>query len=197
MDNSKVARGRNSAVASILLASVMAAVPLSAAAVDDMFLKLRDIRGESGDPDHRFEIELLSYTQSMTGPFARGATSAAAGKAVCGMLTIVKYVDAASPDLVLSALNGRHIPEAVITFRRPGPKPFEYYKVTLEDVIVTEVEQNDSKLNFPNPAPPSATEKVTLMARRFRYEYTAQDPRTGGKAGQPKAGWDCVAASKA
>ena len=65
----------------------------------------------------------------------------------------------------------------------------------LDDVIVAEVEQSDSKLNFPNPAPPRATEKVTLMARRFRYEYTAQDLK-GGAGAQPKAGWDCVAASK-
>ena len=192
MDRAKL---QNPRVASILLASVMAGMPLSAAAVDDMFLKLGDIRGESMDGDHRFEIELLSYTQSMTGPFARGATSTAPGKAVCGMVTVVKYVDAASPDLILNVLNGRHIPQAVITFRRPGSKPFQYYKVILDDVIVAEVEQSDSKLNFPNPAPPRATEKVTLMARRFRYEYTAQDLK-GGAGAQPKAGWDCVAASK-
>ena len=192
MDRAKL---QNPRVASILLASVMAAMPLSAAAVDDMFLKLDGIRGEVAESDHRFEIELLSYTHTMTGPFARGATSTAPGKAVCGTVTVLKYVDVTSPDLVLYALNGRHIPQAVITFRRPGAKPFEYYKVRLDDVIIAEVEQNDSKLNFPNPAPPRATEKVTLMARRFRYEYTAQDLK-GGSGAQPRAGWDCVAASK-
>ena len=194
MDRTKLRNG-TLLVASILLASIAGITPLSAAAADDMFLKLDGIRGEVDEAQHRFDISLLSYTQSMTGPFARGATSGAAGKAVCGTVTVVKYVDLASPDLVLSALNGRHIPQAVITFRRPGPKPFQYYKVILDDVIVAEVEQNDSKLNFPNPAPPRATEKVTLMARRFRYEYTQQDLK-GGSGAQPKAGWDCVAASK-
>jgi type VI secretion system secreted protein Hcp len=193
MDHTKMTQTWKSPVASILLASVVAATPLSAAAVDDMFLKLDGIRGEVDEAQHRFDISLLSYTQSLTGPFARGATSGAAGKAVCGTVTVVKYIDLASPDLVLSALNGRHIAQAVITFRRPGP--FEYYKVILDDVIVAEVEQNNSKLNFPNPAPPRATEKVTLMARRFRYEYTQQDLK-GGAGAQPKAGWDCVAASK-
>ena len=190
MDRAKL-QNRNLLVASVLIAAIAGITPLLASAADDMFLKLGDIRGESVDG----EIELLSYTQAMAGPFARGATSGGAGKAVCGTVTVMKYVDLASPDLVLSALNGRHIPQAVITFRRPGPKPFEYYKVTLDDVIVAEVEQNDSKLNFPNPAPPRATEKVTLMARRFRYEYTAQNAQ-GGRGAQPKAGWDCVAASK-
>ena len=174
----------------LLLAGVLAGAPLSAAA-DDMFLRLDGIRGESTDARHKGEIEILSYTQSMAGPFARGATGAgaAAGKAVCGMVTITKYVDLASPDLVLNALNGRHIPKAVIFFRRPGQQ-FEYYKVTLDDVIVAEVEQSDSKTQ------PRVSEKVTLMGRRFFYEYTEQTPQ-GGSGGKPKAGWDCVAASKA
>ena len=185
---------RNSPVASILPMSIAGIMPLSAAAADDMFLKLDGIRGEVDESQHRYDISLLSYTQSMTGPFARGATSGAAGKAVCGTVTVVKYIDQASPDLVLYALNGRHVAQAVITFRRQ-PGAFEYYKVILDDVIIAEVEQNNSKLNFPNPAPPRATEKVTLMARRFRYEYTEQNDK-GAAGAKPKAGWDCVAASK-
>jgi len=178
---------------SLLLAGVFASgLAAQAIAADDIFLRLDGVRGESGDKVHKDEIDLLSYTQSMTGPFARGATSTAPGKAVCGTVTVLKYVDLASPDLVLYALNGRHIARAVVTFRRGQ---FEYYKVTLDDVIIAEVEQNDSKLNFPNPAPPRATEKVTLMGRRFSYEYAAQKP-DGTKGAQPKSGWDCVAASK-
>ncbi|HUL92132.1 MAG TPA: type VI secretion system tube protein Hcp [Burkholderiales bacterium] len=174
----------------LLLAGLLAAGAAAPAAADDMFLKMDGIQGESLDARHKGEMEILSYTQAATGPFARGTAGAgAAGKAVCGTVTIVKYVDLASPDLILNALNGRHIPKAVITFRKPGQQ-FEYYKVTLDDVIVTEVEQTDGKTQ------PRATEKVTLMGRRFNYEYTAQTPQ-GGTGGRPKAGWDCVAASKA
>ena len=172
-----------------LIAGVFAsAMAGPAVAVDEIFLRLDTIRGESPDKNHRDEIEVLSYTQSV-----RGAP--VGGKPMCGTVTILKYVDMASPDLILNALNGRHITKAVITFRRPGPTPIEYYKVTLEDVVVAEVEQNDTKLNFPNPAPPRATEKVTLMGRRFHYEYYAMTP-DGRPGGQPKAGWDCAAASK-
>lgn len=179
----------------LLLAAVLAAAP--AAAADDIFLKLDGIDGEVAVSGHQREIDILSYTQTMSGPFARSAPgSGAAGKTVCGAVTVMKYVDMSSPDLVLNAANGRHIPRAVFTFRKPGEKGPEYYKVTLEDVIILEVEQTNSKLNFPNPAPPKAIEKVSLTGRRFHFEYTATmaDGRTGGK---PKAGWDCVAASKA
>jgi len=186
--------------ARMLFAGVLAAaVATPAAAVDDIFLKLDGIQGESTDGRHAREIEILSYTQTMSGPFAKSGTpntGAATGKTVCGPVTVMKYVDVSSPDLILNAANGRHIPRAVFTFRRPGKDLVEYYKVTLEDVIIIEVEQSDSKLNFPNPAPPRALEKVSLIGRRFFFEYAATTA-TGNAGGRPKSGWDCVSAAKA
>jgi len=187
----------NPQFAGTLLAGVLAAVAAPAAAVDDIFLKLDGIQGESTDGRHPREIEILSYNQTMSGPFAHGASStgAATGKTTCGPVTVVKYVDVSSPDLILNAANGRHIAKAEFTFRRPGKDLAEYYKVILEDVIVVEVEQSDSKLNFPNPAPPRAIEKVSLIGRRFRFEYTATTA-AGAGGGRPKSGWDCVSAGK-
>jgi type VI secretion system secreted protein Hcp len=179
----------------LLLGALAASLP--AAAADDIFLKLDGVRGEINEKGHEFDIDILSYTQGFTGPYARASASSGAvvGKTTCGPVTVTKYVDLSSPDLILYALNGRHIPRAVFTFRRPGQKPVEYYKVTLEDVIVTEIEQSDTKLNFPNPAPPRATEKVSLIGRSYSFEYSAVMP--DGKLGaQPKAGWDCAANSK-
>jgi type VI secretion system secreted protein Hcp len=177
----------------LLAAALAASAPLPASA-DDIFLKLTDVKGESLDARHPGEIEILSYTQSMTGPFAPGATSGAAagGKTTCGAVTITKYVDASSPDLILAAANGRHYPTAVITFRRTGQTPFEYYTVTLDDAIVTGVEQSGSR----SSSTQRVVEKVSLIGRAFRFEYTAQQPTTGGIGARPKAGWDCVANKK-
>jgi type VI secretion system secreted protein Hcp len=175
----------------MLLAGVLAAGVAAPAAADDVFLKLDGIRGESTDDRHRFEIDVLSYTHSLTGAFARGPGSAGAGagKTICGPVTITKFVDASSPDLILNVANGKHIPKAVFTFRRPGAKQLEYYKVTLEDVIITEIEQTDNKSG-------RAAEKVSLIGRRFFFEYT-EVTATGSTGGRPKSGWDCVSASKA
>lgn len=180
----------------LLLAGALAAAPLPAPAADDIFLRLEGVKGESIDARHQGDIELLSYTQSFTAP-ARATTGGGAGtgKTTCGPVTITKYVDQSSPDLILFVANGRHIPRAVITFRRPGQPPIEYYKVTLEDVVITEVEQSNSRINFPSPAPPRAIEKVSLIGARFRFEYAGQLP-SGSAGAQPKAGWDCVANQK-
>lgn len=181
-------------LAGLLLVGALAAAPLPASSADDIFLSLQGIKGESTDVRHLAAIELLSYTQSLTGPPARvtagGITST--GSATCGPVTITKYVDQSSPDLILHAAYGRHIPRAVITFRRPGQQPIEYYRVTLEDAVITEVEQSNSRVNFPSPAPPRAIEKVSMIGGRFRFEYTGQQP-SGGAGAQPRAGWDCVA----
>ena len=179
----------------LVVGALAAAAP---AAADDVFLRLDGVRGESTDARHKGEIEILSYTQSFTGPFAHGTTgtAAAAGKTVCGPVTLKKFVDVSSPDLILSVANGKHIPTAVITFRRPGgaTQP-EYYKVTLDDVIITEIEQTESKIDASNPTAARAMEKVSLIGRRFRFEFVQQAP-DGRVAATPKAGWDCVANSK-
>jgi type VI secretion system secreted protein Hcp len=175
----------------LLLAGAFAAGAAAPALADDVFLRLDGVRGESVDAKHKAEIEILSYTQSFTGPFARSAagTAAAASKTICGPVTITKFIDAASPDLLLNVANGKHIPTAVFTFRRPGgANQLEYYKVMLDDVLITEIEQSDTKSG-------RATEKVSLIGRRYRFEYVLQGP-DGRIVGTPKAGWDCVANSK-
>ena len=170
----------------LLLACALAA-PLPAAA-DDIFLKLDATLGESIDARHKGEIDVLSYSQSMMGPFAPATVGgAAAGKTTCGPVTITKYVDVSSPDLILNAANGRHLKSAVFTFRKPGQNPIEYYKVTLGDVIITQVTQSDR-----SGLSERAIENVSLLGRTFDYEYTGQDPK-GGSGPKPKAGWDCAA----
>jgi len=195
VDQTKTKPGFVSRVGGLLLAGALAAGAAAPAAADDVFLRLDGVQGESLDARHKGEIDILSYTQSFTGAFARSAAGAGAGagKTICGPVTVMKFVDVSSPNLILDVANGRHIPRAVITFRRPGgPTQPEYYKVTLEDVIITEIEQTESKINAQNPAAARAMEKVSLIGRRFSFEYVLQMP-DGRPGATPKAGWDCVA----
>lgn len=168
----------------LLLAGALSAAAAPAAA-HDMFLRSEGIQGEPLDARHRGEIDILSYSQALNGPYASATAGAGAGKTVCGPVTVTKYVDLASPDLLLSAANGRHFPTARVTFRKPSPSQLEYYRVILDDAIVTSVEQSGSGSG-------RVIEKMSLTGRRFRFEYTQQMP--DGKTGAtPKASWDCVA----
>lgn len=198
MDQTRTKAGLVSPAGRLLLAGALAAGAAAPAVADDVFLRLDGVQGESTDARHKGEIDILSYTQALTGPFAHSATGtgAAAGKTICGPVTLKKFVDVSSPDLLLFVANGRHIPKAVITFRRPGgATQSEYYTVTLEDVVVTEIEQSESKIDASSPAAARAMEKVSLMGRRLRFEYVQQMP-DGRRGAMPKAGWDCVQNSK-
>ena len=42
-----------------------------------------------------------------------------------------------APELMLRSATGKHFPKAEITVRKAGDTPFEYMKITLEDVLVS------------------------------------------------------------
>lgn len=176
MDHAKTRLGR------LLLAGALAA-PLQAAA-DDMFLRLDGIRGESLDEKHKGEIDILSYSHSWTGSDPYQGTDTRRGKACSTPVSLTKFVDASSPDLFLAVASEKVFPRAVITFRRPGGQnQFEYFRVTIDNVIVTSVVQSGS------PGPGRATENVSLLGTRYQLDYL-QSPT--GKAPPPRPGWDCA-----
>jgi type VI secretion system secreted protein Hcp len=154
-----------------------AAAPGTALAEDELFLNLGDIRGESTDEHHKKEIVLLSYSQSFTHPDGAG------GIANCGAIRVSKMIDKSSPALIKAVLTARNIPQAVITFRKPGTAPFEYYKVTLTNVIIQAITQSDR-------SPDRIVEDVTLISGGFRFEYFL--PTATGASTPVTLFWDCV-----
>jgi type VI secretion system secreted protein Hcp len=169
-----------------IAASAIAALPGSALA--GSFLKLTNIPGESTNDMHRGEIDILTFTQS----FVRvGTTFAAggAGKAQCGAVTLMKNIDKSSPDLLKHVVIGRHIDQGILTFQKNSERPFEYYTITMQDVVVTELTQTDTA------DPASIFEKLVLNAREYTFEYRPQDD-TGNLGTPVRFHWDCAKSSE-
>ncbi len=143
----------------------------------DMFLKLGDIKGESLDSKHKDEIQLHSWSwgMSQTGTTHNGP-GGGAGKVSVSDLTITKNTDLASPALMLACCTGKHYKEALLTVRKAGEKPLEYFKLTLKDIIVTNYSpagaQGDAQL----------AEHLSLNFAEFKVEYTPQKPDGSGGA---------------
>jgi len=76
----------------------------------DMFLKLEPIKGESQDKAHKDEMDILAWSwgmsQSGTTHMGKGSGS---GKANFQDLSVTKYVDSASTDLMKFCTMGSHI----------------------------------------------------------------------------------------
>ena len=190
MGETKRKPGLASRISRPLLAGALAAAagaPMPAAA--DVFLKLEGITGGSQDEKHKGEIDVLSYTQSFsnTSKIAAGATSGP-GKVTCGAVTLLKNIDQSSVEFIRLVVTGAHVTKGVLTFRTPGSTGLEDSTITMEDVVVTSVDQVD------NNDPALIVEKVSLLADRFMFDQKVQT--SGGQTVTPKFGWDCVANKK-
>src|SRR6267143_983565 len=99
----------------------------------DAFLKLDGIPGESRDAKHKGEIDILSFHWGVT------QTRARRGLADVQDFSVTKFLDKSSPLLFASACHGDHIKQAVFTLRKAGGSPTDFYKVTMQDVLITRV----------------------------------------------------------
>ena len=172
-------------LAGALAAGAAAAMTTPATALADVFLKLGDIKGESQDDKHKGEIDILSYSQQFSNSAGTGF-GGGTGKVTCGAVTVVKNIDISSPEIIGLAVTGRHVPTALITFRTVGGKiPLEYYKVTMTDVLVTSINQSDTA------DPTRIVENVTMLAAKYKFEYTAQQA-DGGQGATTTFFVDCV-----
>ncbi len=159
----------------------------------DAFLKLPGIPGESEDSKHSKEIELLSYTFGATqaGTAAIGG-GLGAGKVQPVDLTIVKYVDLASPLLYSYCCSGQALATGTLTVRKAGTSQQEYLKIDMSDIIITSVQQGGttssgsvgSGQSSSGAAAPSdiPTETISLNYTQLSQTYAPQksDGTLGG-----------------
>jgi type VI secretion system secreted protein Hcp len=144
----------------------------------DMFLKLTDsngvlIEGESADKQHAKEIVIQSFSQGLS--VAPAPLGGGTGKASFADLSLAKVLDKSTPLLYSYAAQGKHLQQAVLSVRNSGVTPFEFYRVTLTDVIITSVSTSG--------AGEQPFETLSLTFARIEWRYVPQNP--DGTAGTP------------
>ncbi|WKB53790.1 Hcp family type VI secretion system effector [Eleftheria terrae] len=143
----------------------------------DMFLKIDDVKGESVDSKHKGTIDVLAWSwgmaQSGTTHLGGGGGS---GKVAVQDISLTKYVDKSTPTLMLACCNGKHYKEAVLTVRKAGEKPLEYIKITMKEVLISNLSTGGSG------GEDRLTENLTLNFAEFKIEYTPQRPDGSGEA---------------
>ncbi|HEX8615285.1 MAG TPA: type VI secretion system tube protein Hcp [Telluria sp.] len=149
----------------------------------DMFLKIDDVKGESRDSKHKDELDVLAWSWglSQSGTTHMGG-GGGAGKVGVQDLSITKYIDKASPNLVMAACDGTHYKEALLTVRKAGKTPLEYIKITMKQVLVSSITTGATG------GEDRLTEKVTLNFAEFKVEYAPQKEDGTGDA-VVEVGW--------
>jgi type VI secretion system secreted protein Hcp len=158
----------------VSLAATLASCPIGIAASTDMFLKLGDIKGESVDAKHKDEIDVLAWSwgeSDGTAPARRNKTGLAVPDCIQD-ISLTKFVDAATPDVIMDAVSGRVVPNATLTLRKStGTKsPLEYLVLALTNVSISSYTTGGSG------GEDRITENVTLHFQRMDGTYRRQNP---------------------
>lgn len=156
----------------------------------DMFLKCDTLKGESQDHAHKGEIDVLSWSwgASNSGTTHLGG-GGGAGKVAVQDMSVTKYVDNSSTDLLLSCCNGKHLPSMVLTVRKAGEKPLEYIVITMKDCLISSISTGGSG------GEDRLTENISINFATVEVQYTEQNK--DGTGGSPKRfGWNIEANEK-
>ena len=172
----------NTVLLTLLIAGVFLVGSLAtneAFAAVDMFIKIKDIDGESKDDAHKDEIDVLSWSWGETRSSAHGA-GGGAGKVSMQDLNFAMEFNKASPKLMEACANGKFIEEAILTVRKAGDNPVEYLKITLKDIIVSSYQTGGSaEDDIP-------VDNVSFNFNKIEFEY--QEQKEDGSLGEITTG---------
>jgi type VI secretion system secreted protein Hcp len=136
----------------------------------DSFLKLDGIDGESRVDKYENWIEVLSYSWGVAQTTTSGVGSGAgAGKATFQDLHFVANFSKASPELFKRCATGEHIKTGVLSVRKAGEKPLDFYKVRMTDVLVSSFQDGGGGGDVP-------IEQISLSFSTVALEFTPQSP---------------------
>jgi len=150
----------------------------------DITLKLEGVSGESVIDGHEGEIDVQSWDWGMTqSGTTHIATGGGAGKVNIQDLTITKWVDKSSPTLMKYCCSGKHFPSAMLTLRKAGDKPVEYYKVTMKKLLITSIQTGGSG------GDDRLSETVMFNFAKLKVDYTPQK-EDGSAEATVTVGWN-------
>jgi type VI secretion system secreted protein Hcp len=143
----------------------------------DMFLKMQGVTGEANDAGHKGEIEVVSWSWGIDGMYRGGYTGGfgdPTSKARFKDLLITKRIDKASVTLMNYVRNHKVVDQAVLTVRKAGTNPLEYFKVELGKVIVRSLDTQSTGAEV--------VETISLGFSSFAATYVPQSA-TGAMGG--------------
>jgi type VI secretion system secreted protein Hcp len=164
----------------VFLMATMFAVGLvtstGARAAVDMFLKMSGVVGESRDDRHAGEMDVLAWSWGASTGNARTAKGLIPTACIQD-LSVTKWIDSASPQLITNGVTGAVARDAILTVRKAGAHPVEYLVLRMQGVSVAAYQTGGSG------GEDRLTENVVLHFDSMRGEYVTMNP--DGTTGPP------------
>lgn len=145
------------------------------------YLKLDSIDGDCTAGGHEKEIEILNWNHGFTQPTSATRASAGGGtveQASHQPLSVSKYIDSATSQLLKTCWSGKTIKDATLTCHRASGaqdnKSVEYLKVLMTDVVIANQSLSGGGGDLP-------VENLALDYATVQYTYILQkDDGTAG-----------------
>lgn len=135
-----------------------------------MYLAMNDVTGDCERPEFRGQMEVLAWSWGMSGDPSCGERPPSLHD-----LSLTKYQDGATAQLMAALARKRRIAQAVLTVVRREAPDRPYLKITLGNVHVTSVSMGGSG------GEDRFTENITLSFELVRFENARI---TGADAGK-------------
>jgi type VI secretion system secreted protein Hcp len=154
----------------------------------ECFLKIEgpDLKGESKADKFADQIDVLAWSWGATqsGTMHVG-TGGGAGKANVNDLSITKWVDKASANLMQAVISGKQFNKATLTCRKAGgDNPVDYLKIEMEKVIITSLSTGGSG------GSDQFTENLSLNFAQYKMSYTPQKDDGSADSVVGPVGWN-------
>jgi len=133
------------------------------------YLTIDTIPGPSTSRPNAIDVLSFSWGASQTTTYGTGASGqeSKAGRADFNHLSIMKVTDKTTPFLFDACVNATNIGKVTLVYDKPvNNAPQDYFKITIDDVIVTSVQLSGSAEN--------PTESVTLAYQSIEVAYAAE-----------------------
>lgn len=144
--------------------------------MNNIFLKVDGIHGESRDSTHIGWIDVDAYSWGITR--REGNNSASSNYR---NLSVHCHMDKGTPAMMLKASGSNKISNIVLSACKAGGEQFEYYKITLENVLINKVILRDNG---------DITDvEYEFQAEKVKLQYWEQ-VSTGIKGAETRMGWD-------
>jgi type VI secretion system secreted protein Hcp len=124
------------------------------------------IPGESTDTEHKDWILIARFEHGIERTLT--ASAGVPGRAVCGPLVVTKTIDKATPKLYEACSKGTHLPSATVELVRSSSAPQAYFKIAMQDVLITSVSTRASH------SAEQPTEQVAINYSRVEVSYRPQ-----------------------
>jgi len=159
-----------------------------------IYLKLGNIPGDCTDKGHERQIEVMTWTWGLSRPSAfEAGGQGLENQPIANDLTLTKWIDVASPRILLACCKGQQIDRAVLevwddgkTVGRKKAQPYdrakrkEGFRLTMENVVLVNISLSGNFGIY------DQTESLYIKFARFAYEVLGKD------AGGDPVRWDIL-----